>query len=204
MTQLSIRLKWRLLAVPVLALTALACASQGAPKFDQVDTPPDPSLAGYDKVYVADVTVADELASRETAPFKSTSGQEVRAVSATDLASKARDVQEELVDQLGKSKQVVDAPGTDVLTVSAMLVDIASNRPTQADLESEASLSHRSLYTGRSEIRVDFSNQGRNLGSVTESYDGTFTDSVGNPAIWHDADQGIFYTADKVARLLNE
>lgn len=188
-------------ALPFLALAG-ACASQGGtPTFDEASIVSDSRFADYEKVYIADVTISDELRNREAQSRRNSVGSDDRPVTERDLQAKAADLKKQLKREISRSKQIVSAPGEGVLTVQAELLDLVSSRPTMADFAGEPALSSQSRYVGGADIRVTIMDGERMLATVTENYQGSFTDQRGN-SIWGDANHGIYIAANKVARLL--
>lgn len=201
------RLSSATLAMKLAALGAVffatACATSGTSGFDEADISTGADLASYNSVYIADVAVAPELANRDTRVSTTQAlGKYDRPVSQRDLAELAGDIQGALSREVGRVKTTVPAPRPGALTVQATLVDVASNRPTMADVSAQPGLSQQSVYAGGVEIAIVLSDGSEQLATLVERYDGMLQDDVGPPSTWEDANRGIDITARKLAQLL--
>ncbi len=178
----------------IVAAFIATIALQGAAKAND--------LSGYDKIYIAPVTIADSLANREAKPMPRRQSSD-RPVSEKDLKAKAERLHKKLLEQLSDSKTIVEAPGDDVLTIEAEIVDLRSNRPTMADYRAQPNLSSESLYTGGATINFVFTVNGDVVKTMEEDYYGSFTDPFPTRSTWGDADDAIRRAARNVAKALN-
>ena len=180
-----------------------ACAStSGVNSFDKAEVS-STSLASYSSVYIADVQVSDALQARTKIKHQSRyTGNDERPVSQRDLNKKATLLKKKLKYEIGKSRNVVSSPGANVLTVEATLTDLRSNRPTQADLSANTSLSFQSVYAGKASAVFVLSNQDQELARLQDSYQGDLNDPI--PAgIWSDVDRSFGRWARNLAAAIN-
>lgn len=197
--------KSRIALAALLPLVALAgaCATDGAPRFDEAQIAADSRFSEYQKVYIADVAISSELRNREDSfssyPYGSRLNDE-RRVTEKDLNKQADDLKKRLKSEIGRTKQVVSAPGPGVLTVQAEILNVSSNKPTMADLQDEPALSMDSAFTGRTDVRVTITGDGQTLATIRDDYQGDRPGSSG--MIWSDAKRGFQLTAKKVAMLI--
>lgn len=200
MTKVNIGL---LAAIPMLALAGACASTTGPAQFDEASITSDSRFAEYQKVYIADVTYDQSIASRSSGLSSARFGATDRPIRERDLKDKADDLERVLKREIGKNKKIVGGPGDGVLTVSAKITDLAANQPTMADISEQPSLSQDSIYTGKSSVSITLSENGRTLATLSETYQGNLSENIGRPAIWQDADRGFYFTANKVARFIS-
>ena len=188
-----------------LALAAALCSMSTfvpaiAAPFDEIETVNAAPLASFQKVYIAPVKVElDETnIRRSVSTFRN--GRNDRPVSDRDQALKAQDSFEDIAKAFGKSFEVVEAPGEDVLTVETTITKLVSTRPTLADYRVIPGLSFDSIYAGGGEFSIRLSEGETVLTEISDNYITNFNDGLPRIAIWQDYDRASKRIARKLAR----
>ncbi len=163
---------------------AVAAPGLALAGFDSASVSPGADLSAYKSVYIAPVGTSLQSGERSFPPY----GTGERPVSASDAASKAGDLEQKLAAAFGKSFAVAAAPGAGVLTVSATLTRLQSNRPTAEDLRATPGLSLTSEYAGAAAVSIVLSVNGSPLAEVSDAYTGTLNDARLRAGIWSTAD----------------
>jgi hypothetical protein len=172
----------------VFALAAAAALVAGhavARTLTDRSVTPGVRLADYEAVYVAPVAVelkVDGLAARATGE---------RAVDEADQQRKAGDLRQRLIDRIGASRRIVDAPSEKTLIVETTITRLQSSRPTQADYRRNPTLAFDSVYAGAQEARVQLSVDGAPVGSLRMTYDAALGDGRFRISVWDDADRAF-------------
>ncbi|NWG72078.1 MAG: DUF3313 family protein [Parvularculaceae bacterium] len=186
-------------AFPAMVLAAmLAVSGAEAGGFDSEAVSGD--LSAYQLVYVTPVTVALEDVRGRYSP----SGFGERAVSPSDAARKAGDLREALSEALARDFTLAAGPGAGVLTVAATLTKLRSSRPSIADYGANPGLSFESVYAGGAAVRIEFSEEGRALGSVADDYDTSLGDGRPRIGTWDDADRAFASWARRLPELIRK
>jgi hypothetical protein len=176
----------RLSAVAGAAFFA-AIAASGlalAASFDSASVSPGADLSAFKSVYIAPVATSLSADERSFPPY----GSGERPVSASDAAAKAGDFQQKLASSFSKSFSIAAGPGEDVLTVSATLTRLQSNRPTAEDLRTTPGLSLTSEYAGAAAVAIVLSENGSPLAELSDTYIGTLDDTRRRAGIWGTVD----------------
>ena len=188
-----------------LALAAALCSMSTfvpaiAAPFDEIETVNAAPLASFQKVYIAPVKVElDETnIRRSVSTFRN--GRNDRPVSDRDQALKAQDSFEDIAKAFGKSFEVVEAPGEDVLTVETTITKLVSTRPTLADYRVIPGLSFDSIYAGGGEFSIRLSEGETVLTEISDNYITNVNDGLPRIAIWQDYDRASKRIARKLAR----
>lgn len=193
----------KLLGTTLLAagLTLSACASNsgGISSFDKASISASSKLSDYNSVYIADVQISPELL--KLTDFRPRKNDNERPLRSQDIQQKAADLKRDLANAVGPVKQMAAAPGEGVLTITPVLTDLKASRVTMADMNANPSLSQQSLYTGKAAARFEFSENGRSLGSVSDTYTGDFRDAQYN-TIWSDADHAFSRWSRNIAAIV--
>lgn len=142
--------------------------------------------ADFDKVYVAPVAAELDL---NVTPFRNGGD---RAISEDDIADKADDFRDAIVNALDDNFAIVDEPGPGVLSVEAKLTYLQSTKPTMQDLSDEPSLDFtRSVYVGGADYEATLTLDGDIIAELGDDYRGTFGDGRNRIAVWADADRAF-------------
>ncbi|MCZ8318563.1 MAG: DUF3313 family protein [Lysobacteraceae bacterium] len=168
-----------------LSFALLAALPAAAFAFDTVQVVKPDALQGVQQVYVA------EVATDLPAPASRFDDHGPRPVRPRDAATKAADLAKELKRGLARDFEVVASPGPGVLVVKPTLTRLASSRPTLADFEREPGLSHESVYAGGATVTVALERDGATVGTLSDTYTGTFGDGNPRVGIWQDADRAF-------------
>jgi len=193
--------KFRPLVLAATLCSMSAFAPAIAAPFDKIETLNAVPLAGFQKVYIAPVKVEleDTRVRRNIRDISS-----ARPVSDRDKALKAEDSYEDIVRAFGKKFEVVEAPGSDVLTVEAVVTKLSSTRPTLADSRVNVALDFDSVYAGGADFDVRLSQGETVLVEISESYTTNFNDGLPRIAIWQDYDRASNRMAYKLARYVRK
>ena len=192
-----------------LALLAVAaCASgptgpEASSRFDSFEAVETNDFTSFDKVYIAMPVPSEELRER-TASFSTTILRDERPLSERDLNELLSELQDDLSRAVGQQAELVDAPGEGVLTISTVVTKLESNRPTQAELARNPSLSFRSVYAGGAAVVYELSENGRLLATITDSDNAPpLNTRAGGPAgVWGTVDQFYQQTSRRMADLI--
>ncbi len=176
-------------------------AGSFAKGFDSASLSPDANLASYDKVYIAPVKFDASLLQRDR---PSRFGSEPRRVSQKDLNDRADYLERQLAREIGKTRTLVDAPGSDVLTIETRLSEVQSSAPTMTDYSDEPGLSARSIYAGGAAVSFTMRDStGAVLASLDDEYQARFNDRPRPTGIWSDANDAFRKWAKNVARAIS-
>ena len=192
----------RTLTLAAATLTLASVAHAGP--FDTVTLETDAPLSGYEKVYIAPVTVdfGDQRIRRSIRDFSG-----LRPVSERDQARKSEDLVEDLQREFGKRYVLVDGPGEDVLTVETILTRLVSTRPTLADLGgANVNLSFQSVYAGGANYQVTLREGDALIGIIEEDQTRQNSLNDGRPrvGIWQDADRSFNRFSRQLARYVEK
>ncbi|ADM08527.1 hypothetical protein PB2503_02247 [Parvularcula bermudensis HTCC2503] len=155
----------------------------------------------YNAVFLAPITVSDEIAERYDIRRPALSGSP-RPLSPALVEAKIAELREDLEAALVQVTSLADAPGADILTLEVELIALDANRPTQADFAVSPGLSLQSLYSGEAGAIVTFSTDDTVL-AVARDIDRPGLDLTEPGAgIWSTADRFFRRLADKTAALL--
>jgi hypothetical protein len=196
--------------LPALLLAA-ACATQTGPaalsRFDEVERVGDLSqIAAFDRVYLAEVAAAPELIERVN--DRRIGMRRLREqgfeIDMSDVEAKLEDLRRVLERELSGAATLVNAPGEGVLTIEVRLDQLSPNRPTQAALARNPSLSLLSLGVGGASTTITLSEDGEVLAVIE---DANFPENFNDPiligaGIWSTADRFFSSLGNKLAALL--
>lgn len=174
----------RRVLIAALFAFALAPASASNRHFEQSTIANSAVLTGVQQIHIAQPTLALELDVRRHDPR----GAHDRPVRDRDAEAKASDLKRALETRLARNYTVVAAPGPGVLVIQPTLTWLASSRPTMADFQQTAGLSHDSVYAGGAAVRFELSRDGQALGTLTDKYVGSFADGQPRIGLWSDTD----------------
>ncbi len=194
-----------LLAFCAVALSACVTVDSTGSQirgFDKASLTPGANLASYETVYIAPVEIAPSLLNRDR--NRSRIGNAPRRVEERDLNKRAAYLQELLIREIGKTRNIVDAPGPTTLRIETVLSELQSSSPTLADLSDEPGLSTSSEYAGGATATfVLRDGTGQILGSLSDEYQANFNDSFRPAGIWTDANTAFRRWAKNLARAIN-
>lgn len=190
-------------AFAAVALAACATTAPGVASFDRASISDQSRLAQFDAVFIAPVEVGPELAKRMEVSGRPLSRRaDDRPIAARDVQMKSNDLRQELTAAISPLKRVVNAPGDNVLTITPVLTKLQPNKPTFGDLSNDPSLSFRSVYAGGAAAEFRFSENGRSLGSVRDSYSGRIDENFPNQPTWSDVDRTFARWARNIAAMV--
>lgn len=185
------------------ATLALASAAHAGP-FDDVSLTSDTSLATYEKIYIAPVSVdfGDQPIRRNIRDLRG-----LRPVTDSDQARRADDLADDLQREFGKRYVLVDAPGEDVLTVETTLTNLVSSRPTIADRrDASVNLDFRSIYAGGADYLVTLREGDQLIGTIEENHTHNSSSNDGRVrvGIWQDVDRSFSRFSRQLARYVQQ
>lgn len=193
--------KFRSFLIAAAFSSASAFAPAFSAPFDKIQGDTEAALAGFEKVYIAPVKVelADKRVRRSIIDRNSP-----RPVSQSDKALKAQDAYEDIVRAFSKKFQIVEAPGSDVLTVEAVVTKLISSRPTLEDYNQQATLNFQSVYAGGADFDVRLLQGDAVLVEISDSNRTSFNDGRPRIGIWQDYDYVSNRFARKLARYVQQ
>lgn len=189
------------------ALMLTACATPTGPdaagSFDRFRVVTTKDFRSYDRVQVLPPEAGPEVLKRVDARRYRVNE---RPISQRDLDAQLADLEQSLIQAVGREAQIVQQGGEGVLTIAATVTDLNANRPTQAELAAEPGLSLQSIATGDSAVRIELSENGRVL-AVIEDRDNV--NSLADPeaqvaGIWTTARRHFNRVSANVAALLRD
>ena len=182
---------FRSLAIAVISIGFSHSIPAIAAPFDQIETRSTVPLSGFKKIYIAPVDVElDELRFRTGVYDRDDT--EPRPVSDDDKRRKAEYLEKHLNIAFKKKFEIVDAPGEDVLTISATLTRLVATRPTEQDFGRTATpVTGAGIYPGGADFYVELSQGDAQLGSLSKTYQASLSDSIPRTTQWQDADNFI-------------
>lgn len=200
-------MKLKLLACAA-ALTLAACATpstgpDATARFDRFEYASGAvDFSSYDQVFIAPITASDEL--KELVGYRPMGPSDTkRPITLDDLGDKAEDLDDEIRTALGGVVELVGAGGPGILTLEVEMTKLEANRPTQADMIAEPSLSLQSVYAGKAEVMVTFSENGRVLATAVDGDYPTLNDTLPPAPIWSTVNQYYSRLARKLADLMS-
>lgn len=197
-------MKFKLIAcIAALALVA-SCTTTGTDaRFDSLElVEADILFTNYDRVYLAPVTVSDEV--RERIGYRPLGASDrTRPISERDISEKTADIYDDIKDAIDNEVTLVEAPGPGILMVEVVMTRLESNRPTQADLGANPGLSMSSVYSGAAAAEVTFSEDGQPLAVAEDSYFPSLNDSLPSGPVWSTVDRFSGRLARKLEDLLD-
>lgn len=186
------------LAGIAMATTLPACASGS--NFDTVDVQSEKSLASFEKVYIAPVSVAlDPETRRSVRDIRSD-----RPVSEQDQERQARELHEDLTRAFGQSFEIAEQPGPGVLTVDTTITRLVSTRPTIADASNTPGISFDSLYAGGADYDVTLRENGTVLAEIADARQTSLNDQRPRVGVWQDADRTHSEFSRQLARYVSK
>jgi len=193
-------------SLAVLAVAACASGPTGpeaSSRFDSFEVVETNDFTSYDKVYIPRPLPSDELRER-TESFSTTILRDERPLSKRDLDDMLGELHDDLSRAVGQQAELVDAPGEGVLTISTVVTRLESNRPTQAELARNPSLSFKSVYAGGAAVIYQLSENDKVLATITDSDNAPPLNSRGGaPAgVWGTVDQFYQQTSRRMAALI--
>lgn len=200
------KLKFLISAAALTLAAACATPATGPEAADRFDTfeyaAGAVDFSSYEKVYLAPVTASDELKGlvgyRPIGPTDTK-----RPLDEGDLEEKLSDLGDDLTKALGDAAMLVDAGGPGVLTVEVVLTKLEANRPTMADFAVEPGLSMSSVYSGKAEIEITLSENGKVLATARDGDYPQLNETLQPAPIWSTADRYFERVAGKLADLLS-
>ena len=182
------------------SLFASSLTATAAP-FDTIETQAATPLAGFEKVYIAPVSV--ELPERTRRNFRDNVND--RPVRESDQVRKAEDAHKDLVRAFErKNFAVVDAPGADVLTVETTITSLRSSRPTLADYDVQVGLDFNSVYAGGADFDIRLSQEDTVLVEIEEDFRTRLDDGRPRVGIWQDVDRATQRVATRLAKYVTK
>lgn len=163
------------------------------------------ALAGnfddYSSVYIAPVTISSDLSDRPI-HARSSSSDDERPVSESDLSRKSEDLYEDIVDALDDHFEIADSAGAGILTIQPMMTELKASKPTSADYRGNPSLSHHSQYAGGADVTFTLLSGGAELGSYERSYYDDIDPYFEKIRTWEDADRAFRIISRSLAKHL--
>lgn len=182
------------------SLFASPLTATAAP-FDNIETQAATPLAGFEKVYIAPVSV--DLPEDTRRNFRDDDRE--RPVRERDQVRKAEDAHKDLVRAFErKNFVVVDAPGADVLTVETTITSLRSSRPTLADYDSHIGLDFNSFYAGGADFDIRLSQEDTVLVEIEEDFQTRLNDGRPRVGIWQDVDRATQRVASRLVRYVSK
>lgn len=193
---------YKLSLIAIASLTLSLGQTASAAPFDEVSTVSDTSLAGFQKVYIAPVTV--ELAETRTRRnLRDIDAQ--RPVSDKDKERRAKDTYKDVVQAFSKKFEIVDAPGADVLTIEMVVTKLVSSRATLADFGVSPRIDFSStIYAGGADFDVRMSQGDTLLVEISDSNITNLSDGFPRNGTWQDYNRVSNRFARKLSKYVSE
>lgn len=199
------RLKATILSgLAALALTA--CATTTGPeavgRFDSFETVKTADFTSYKNVYIAPLKASSEVMDLVGYRTRGKSDPK-RPLLARDIDSQLAELEDDLRKAIGAKATLVDSPAmASTLTIEVTVTELASNRPTQADIADNIGLSMESIYRGGAAVDVRFLDGETLLATATDSNVGDTQLEFISPSVWGEAKKFYLRVSDKISSLL--
>ena len=198
------KLPLRLVALASLCAMSAACITASAAPFDSIESSREAPLATYQKVFIApvEVTIEDIRSELLTARRRNSRTSRQQIVSEETKARKAVDLYEDLTWQFSRNFTIVDAPASDVLTISAEITNLISSRPTAEQQRRGVGqlVFNGSVAAGGADYIVTISSADEQIVIIEESYRSNLNDNIPRVGIWQDVDESFKKFSRQLAR----
>lgn len=198
---------FRTLALATTLTVGFSLPTASAAPFDTVDVRSETQLATYQKVYIAPVAISlDEPATNLLSQrSRSQNIASQRPVSAEAQTRKSDDLHADLTRTFSKDFVVVDAPGADVLTVSAEITRLIPSRPTPEERKRGVGspVFANSVSPGGVDYNVQISSGSEEaIIQIEESSRSSLNDGYARINVWHDVDRSFDRFSRQLAKFV--
>lgn len=200
------KLPLRVIALASLCMAGLSQVTSTAAPFDKVENKSETSLATYQKVYIAPVTIklAEPATRLRTLRRRASTSRDQRIISQQTQDLKAAELHTDLKRSFSKNFTVVNSPASDVLTVAVEITRLIPSRPTVEERSRgiAAVSGAGSISAGGASYSVVLSTADEELYSIQEQYRSSLSDNIVRVTIWQDTDHSFNQFSKKLARFV--